>query len=264
VVPHGHIDLTKPSAGRIQDFLLGGTHNFEIDRLMAKRLKKTVPMMMDNVFAQRAVLGRATAYFVRELGLKQIMDFGSSLPTCNNTHQVAHAIDPSVRVIYSDVDPLTVRYSREILVDVANVHYLWCDAAQPETLLQSEEVKEFFGDDHRVGIVFTLLAHFMESADLTHAARTLYEWAAPGSHIIICTLGGPEWHSDPMLLEILERNKNMDIELVLRDLDELLSLFAPWEVTEHGVSNDYDWGLPPGQPHSSRPPRAWSVMLHKK
>ncbi len=264
MVSRGHIDLTKPSAGRIQDYLLGGTHNFEIDRLMASRLKKIAPIMTKYVFAQRNVLGRSVTYFVRELGLKQIVDFGSSLPTCNNTHQVAHAIDPSIRIIYSDVDPLTVRYSHEILVGVANVRYLWCDAAYPETVLESEEAKEFFGDDHRVGIGFTLLAHFMESADLKHAARTLYEWADPGSHMIVLSLGGTEWRSDPALIEILAQNEKMGIDLKLRSLDELVSLFAPWEVTEHGVANDYSWGLPPDAPRSNRPPRAWGFMLHKK
>ncbi|NOZ06926.1 MAG: hypothetical protein GXP41_11360 [Chloroflexi bacterium] len=264
MVSRGHIDLTKPSAGRIQDHLLGGTHNFEIDRLMASRLKKIAPIMMENVFAQRDLLGRGVTYFVRELGLKQIIDFGSSLPTCNNTHQVAHAIDPSVRIIYSDIDLLTVRYSREILVNVANVHYLWCDAAQPETVLGSVEAKEFFGDDHRVGICFTLLAHFMKSVDLKHAARTLYEWADPGSHMIVLSMGGSEWLSDPILQEILAQNEKMGIDLKLRNLDELLSMFAPWEVTEHGVANNYSWGLPPDAPRSHRPTRAWSFMLHKK
>jgi len=260
----GHIDLTKPSAGRIQDYLLGGTHHFEIDNLMAERMKKLVPDTVSRVLAQRQLLGRAVAYFVRDLGLEQIIDFGSSLPTCNNTHQVAHAINPHVRIIYSDIDPLTVRYSKEILLNTPNIHYLWCDAAHPETVLESPEAADFFGDDHRVGIVFTLLAHFLESDHLAHAAKVLYDWADQGSHMMICSAGGPEWHTNPSLQEALAQQKRVGIVAVIRDLDELLALLSPWQVTEHGIADDYAWGLPKDNTSPKRAPRAWSFMLHKK
>ena len=37
------VDATTPSAGRIYDYLLGGHHNFEVDRQAAQMLLKMSP-----------------------------------------------------------------------------------------------------------------------------------------------------------------------------------------------------------------------------
>ena len=34
------IDATKPNAGRVYDYFLGGKNHFEVDRQMAEELKK--------------------------------------------------------------------------------------------------------------------------------------------------------------------------------------------------------------------------------
>ena len=36
-------DASKPNAGRIYDYVLGGNHNFEVDRLAAQQILKIVP-----------------------------------------------------------------------------------------------------------------------------------------------------------------------------------------------------------------------------
>ncbi len=39
------VDTSKPNAGRIYDYLLGGHHNFEADRAAAKRLSQLAPSL---------------------------------------------------------------------------------------------------------------------------------------------------------------------------------------------------------------------------
>ncbi len=39
------VDTTKPSAGRIYDYILGGNHNFEVDRQTADYLIKLMPFL---------------------------------------------------------------------------------------------------------------------------------------------------------------------------------------------------------------------------
>ncbi|MBI4670812.1 MAG: SAM-dependent methyltransferase [Chloroflexi bacterium] len=39
----GAMDLTKPNAARIYDYLLGGSHNFEADRRAGDQLNRAVP-----------------------------------------------------------------------------------------------------------------------------------------------------------------------------------------------------------------------------
>ena len=40
-------DSSVPNAGRIYDFLLGGNHNFEIDRQIAKQILQVAPFMSE-------------------------------------------------------------------------------------------------------------------------------------------------------------------------------------------------------------------------
>jgi hypothetical protein len=54
--------------------------------------------------ANRGFLQRAVS-IVAEAGVKQFIDIGSGLPTMENTHEVAHAADPGIRVAYVDNDP---------------------------------------------------------------------------------------------------------------------------------------------------------------
>ena len=42
---HSIIDASKPNAGRIYDYLIGGSHNFEIDRQVGDDLKKKLPFL---------------------------------------------------------------------------------------------------------------------------------------------------------------------------------------------------------------------------
>jgi hypothetical protein len=41
---------------------------------------------------------------VAEAGIRQFLDIGTGLPTANNVHEVAQAIDPAARVVYADND----------------------------------------------------------------------------------------------------------------------------------------------------------------
>src|SRR5512140_2988869 len=84
--PTMQIDMTRPSSARIIDYWLGGVHNFEIDRQMGELVRQTLPVVPEWQRASRVTLGRAVGYMVEALGLKTIVDFGSGLPTCNNTH----------------------------------------------------------------------------------------------------------------------------------------------------------------------------------
>lgn len=51
------IDLRTPSVARVYDFLLGGMHNFAVDREMGRRLEREVPGMTHAAWANRAFCG---------------------------------------------------------------------------------------------------------------------------------------------------------------------------------------------------------------
>jgi hypothetical protein len=106
----------RPNSARIYDYLLGGYHNFEIDRLAAEKYIAALPDARLGAQANRAFL-RRVVHFCIEQGIDQFLDLGSGIPTVGNVHEIAHQTNPAARVIYVDIDPVAVAHSLAILRD---------------------------------------------------------------------------------------------------------------------------------------------------
>lgn len=257
------IDLTKPSMARIVDYYLGGHHNFEIDRFLGDRAAEMFPGdVIELTRKTRQCLQRAVTYMAKAKGLIHFLDFGSGLPTCGNTHEVGLATNPRAKVIYSDIDHLTVAYGKEIVAGEPSVRYVWCDAADPSTLLDSPEAKELWGEDRSVGIIFMNLAHFLDDETVVSGARRLYEWAAPGSHLFLA-VESETWKTDPYLQEISKLVHRAGTALYQRTEEEWLALFDPWRLTEHGVARNSQWGLPEEEKDPEERLTGYSMVLYK-
>lgn len=232
------IDRLKPDGGRVVDYWLGGHYNFMIDRLVARRVEVTLPDVAEFQRRHREFLKRVLTFLVEERELNRFIDFGSGLPTCGNVHEVVLALDPSARVIYSDVSPTTVAYAREILAitNSDNVAYEQCDAGHPEEFLASTAVEEILGQERRVGIGFSGLPHLLTDDDLLHALKTLYEWAEEGSHIVFSFIN-ENIHQHPALFQVLKGRG----EIFPRSKDKVLALLGKWRVTEHGITPGTAW-----------------------
>src|SRR5215216_7557594 len=110
------IDYERPSAARIYDYLLGGFHNFEVDRAAAQKFIEMIPDAPLFMRANRAFLRRVVKFLVSE-GIDQFLDLGSGIPTVGNVHEVAQAARPDALVVYVDHDPVAVTHSRELVDD---------------------------------------------------------------------------------------------------------------------------------------------------
>ena len=85
--PEG-VDMQQASPARMYDALLGGSHNFEVDRRAAEMGTKLVPDLPRLALSNRAFLRRAVRYLV-EAGVTQFLDIGSGIPTAGNVHEIA-------------------------------------------------------------------------------------------------------------------------------------------------------------------------------
>lgn len=238
------LDLTRPNPARMIDYWLGGTHNYEADRLLAEQVADRFPEIPWEVREGRAGLRRVLTHMVVERGIECILDFGAGLPTCQNTHEVMLDLNPEACVVYSDIDPVTVGHGRELTADLPKVIYLQCDAAYPEIVLEAPETQQLLGEKRAVGIVFMGLAHLMSDETLVRAGRTLYDWAAPGSCLYIASAGGADWDKHPRLLELRQAYGRFGHSAYYRTHEELIRLIAPWKVTERGVFQHPNWGMP--------------------
>lgn len=179
------IPLDKPSAARMYDYYLGGSHNFELDRQMAEQaiaLWPDLPLIMQ---ANRAFLRRAVNYLLNQ-GVDQFLDIGSGIPTVGNVHEVAQLANPAARVVYVDIDPVTVAHGQAILQGSSNVTTIQADVRQPEQILSHPVTRSLLDFDRPVAVLLVALLHFIpDDAEASRAVAVLRGALAPGSYLAI-------------------------------------------------------------------------------
>ena len=228
-------DASKPNAGRIYDYFLGGNHNFEIDRQAAQPVLQTAPFLPKLLRLVRWFLGEATRRLCED-GFKLFLDFASGLPTVDHIHQVA---PKGTKVIYSDIDPVTVAYANDIIRDNPNVRYVQCDAGKPEELLNSGVVEELFGKDRKVAVGFNGIAWFLPDEPIDHSMNILYDWAAKGSKLFTCDADSTGLSDESK--RIMELYKIFGQPFYPRTLKKLRALLKPWSVIDPGFMHLEEW-----------------------
>jgi hypothetical protein len=101
----------KPSAARMYDYFLGGSHNFEIDRVAAEEIIAINPDVPLVAQANRSFLRRVIQFLTAQ-GIVQFLDIGSGIPTVGNVHEIAQRDNPLARIVYVDVDQSPWRTAR--------------------------------------------------------------------------------------------------------------------------------------------------------
>jgi hypothetical protein len=162
-VPAG-TDLDKPNAARVYDYYLGGSHNFEVDRQMARRAMALWPELPVIMRANRAFLRRAVQ-FVAERGVTRFLDIGSGIPTFGAVHEIAREIAPEARVVYVDRDPVAVAHSRLLLTDDPLSQVVEADLRDPKDLLARPAVAELLRPGEPVAVLLVAVLHFVTDAD---------------------------------------------------------------------------------------------------
>ncbi|MCG8347621.1 MAG: SAM-dependent methyltransferase [Chloroflexales bacterium] len=232
------IDTSKPSAGRIYDYLLGGHHNFEVDRLAAERVSVALPFAPKFVRLQRWCLQDLAVELTAQRGYDIIIDFASGLPTNDHLH---HVVPDGTTVIYSDYDPIVVEYAREILADTPNTHFFQSDARRPEELLDRPAVQEILAGRRNVALIYWGIAAFLSDDDLLHAVRALYEWSGPKSCWAFQAQGGDVNMDAPSIQRVREIYASMGNPLYLRSMNHVHQLIHPWRSDEPGFVSLLDW-----------------------
>jgi hypothetical protein len=230
----GITDASRPNAGRIYDYLLGGSHNFEIDRQTAQSVLEIAPFFSEMFRLIRWFLGETTRRLCDE-GFRKFLDFGSGSPTMDNIHQVA---PKGTKVIYSDADPLTVVYAQQIIGENPLIRYVQCDAGEPGELLNSAVIDELFEKDRKIAIGFTRVSWFLQDDMLAQSIRTIYDWAAKGSKLFLCENDVPELTPQAhKMVDLYEKIQKLHI----RSKKRVEDLIGSWTVLEPGFMPLEDW-----------------------
>lgn len=186
------IDVTRPSAARMYDYYLGGSHNFEVDRQVGDEAIRMWPELPRVLRANRAFLHRAVR-FAAEQGIDQFLDIGSGIPTVGNVHEIARRWCPSARVAYVDRDPVAVAHSRALLADDARSIVLQADLRDPDQIFARPGLRDLIDLDRPVALLLVAVLHFVQDEDDPRTAvHRLVERLPSGSLLILSHASPPE------------------------------------------------------------------------
>lgn len=232
------VDASVPSAGRMYDYMLGGHHNFEVDRQAADRLLGLLPFTAKAVRLQRWCLQDIARELTEVQKYDVIVDFASGLPTQDHIHTV---VPQGTTVIYSDYDPVVVEYAREILGGTPNVHFFEADARQPLELLNLPEVLNILGTRRNVALIYWGIPLFLTDEEISQAAATLYQWAGGQSCWVFNAQFADTNPNHPAAAPILEIYRQTGSPIYLRSVARYLELVAPWRPDARGFVPLLDW-----------------------
>jgi hypothetical protein len=232
------VDASVPSAGRVYDYLLGGHHNFEVDRRAAEYVISLAPFVTKFVRLQRWCLRDVAHELTTVRGYDTIIDFASGLPTPDNLHGVT---PEGTTVIYSDYDPVVVQYAHEILGDTPNIHFFEANAARPEELLGRPEVQEILQGRRNVAVVYWGVGLFLADDDIRHAASYLHDWTGERACFAFNLQGVGLSRDNPAGFKILDMYAKMGSSAHVRSAEEYQELLKPWQVDDKGLMALLAW-----------------------
>jgi SAM-dependent methyltransferase len=182
---HAPFDAERPNIARVYDYLLGGSHNFEPDRVAATEFLARWPDAAQTMRLNRAFLGRAVRYLA-QTGIRQFLDIGSGIPTMGNVHEVAQRHAAGARVVYVDFDEVAVLHSRAILAGNDNAVAVQADLRCPQDILTHPELRATLDLSRPVGLLLVAVLHFLPDAeDPAGLVRRLRDALAPGSYLVV-------------------------------------------------------------------------------
>jgi hypothetical protein len=178
------IDTSVPNIARMYDYWLGGKDNFAADREAADRQARAIPQLPGLARQNRDFLRRAVRFCAGE-GITQFLDIGSGLPTNQNVHQVAQAVNPESRVVYADIDPVVVSHAQALLSG-RRVAAIRGDVCRPDEILGAPEARRLIDFGQPVAVLVLAVLHVIpDEADPAGAMARLRDAMAPGSYLVI-------------------------------------------------------------------------------
>jgi O-methyltransferase involved in polyketide biosynthesis len=230
------MDTNVPNAGRVYDYVLGGHHNFEADRQAAEYMISLVPSTRKWVRMLRMFVQEAVRQLGQE-GFDKFLDFASGLPTMDHIHNVV----PNALVVYTDNDPVTVDFAREIIGENESVRYLEADIRNPDTILNSSAVRELFEDERKVVVGFNAVTCFLTHEEIQRILTTLYDWVAPGSKMFATFETKQAGAMTPKMQQFVDMFDQMGSPYHFLTLEESQRLVKPWQPDERGFRPLAEW-----------------------
>jgi SAM-dependent methyltransferase len=218
--------------------------------MAGQKALEITPDAMEAGRASRAFLRRVVRFLAAEAGIRQFLDLGSGLPSQGNVHEVAHSVDPSIRVVYVDNDPMVLTHGRALLADNRTTTVVEADVRRPDDILDNPAVREFVDFTKPVALLMLAVLHHVRDDDGPgDIAAKLRARLAPGSYLALSHF------RDPGSLDPAVSANAHEVERVFnatlgtgrwRLQEEILSYFGDFELFDPGLVPLADWRPEPG------------------
>ncbi|WP_200216220.1 SAM-dependent methyltransferase [Micromonospora coerulea] len=245
VHPSDRIDTSVPHPARRYNYWLGGKDNFQADRESGDALAERFPTIRISALENRRFLQRAVGHLARSAGIRQFLDIGTGIPTADNTHEVAQAIDPTARVVYVDNDPIVLAHARALLTSSAQgaTAYIDADLRDPDRILGHPDLRRTLDLSQPVALMLVAVLHFVPDGDDPYGVVTRLLDALPSGSYLAASHVTYDY-LPPQLAEEARgaaRGGGPHGVINLRGLDEFSRFFDGLEVVEPGIRSVAEW-----------------------
>ena len=234
------LDTSVPHIARVYDYWLGGKDNFAVDREAAEQVIEAYPGILRDVRAQRAFLSNAVSYLAGVAGIRQFLDIGTGIPTANNTHEVAQAVEPGCRVVYVDNDPMVLTHARALLVGVT-APTAYVDADLRDTGKVLAEAAQLLDFSKPVAVMLISVLHLIPDEDDPHAIVARLLEAVPSGSWLALSHPARDVHPQQVTEAASRFNQLARAKATLRTQAEILRFFDGLELLEPGLVQIHQW-----------------------
>lgn len=233
-VPAG-VDISVPSMARAYDYLLGGGHNFAVDRELANKAEQAVPGSRQIAQLNRRFLARAVRFLI-DCGVRQFLDLGSGIPTVGNVHEIARRAAPESRVLYVDKDPIAVAHSELILAGNDSAAAIEADLRDPAAIIDSPQARRLLNFDEPIATLMVMVLHWVPNDEDPYGLLDQYRRAlASGSYLVISHVTADQRPTEIQgAAEVIEQAKSPDL-LNYRSHAEIQRFFTGFDLVEPGL-----------------------------
>lgn len=252
------IDTNRTSIARVYDYLLGGKHHYAVDRDACEAMIEAVPETPLLAKANRSFVRRAVRYLVDEAGIKQIIDIGSGLPTVGNVHEIAQEIDPTVRVVYVDKDPIVLAHGRALLSTNDNTTVITADLRDPDAIFEHPEVRRLIDTSEPFAVLLGgIMMHLAYEEDPEGVTARIRARLSSGGYLVHSGCCDP---GDPRAIELNRIFTETGMgSRCFAPVDEQIRYFDGLDLVEPGFVTCNTWRPSPDFPDPSNP--AHSMMI---
>lgn len=230
-----YVDLEKPSAARVDDYLLGGNYHWAMDREFAKRAIRRFPFVKPLAVANRRWLGRVVNAAL-DAGITQFLDLGSGPPSPGAVHEIVGRRTDQGRVVCVDNEPVAKAHWDTMLDEVGDL-FEWVtalreDLRNPEAILKDEETQELIDFTRPVCVLMVGSLHFVGGeTDVPELIGQYRRAVAPGSWLAISHIAHdavPDQAEAAQVADLVDFYKRTQTPAFLRGGPEIASWFTSW------------------------------------